>query len=841
MTSLIVEIRLAARRLIGAPGFSVTAVATMAVGIGIAASVFALVEGVLLRPLPYPDAGRLVSIRHVAPGIELTRDRVSAGIFLHYRDRNRVFEGIGGYEETSHTLTDAGEAERIQAAHVTPELFSVLRVVPVLGRLPLASDWNMDVSSDAGTTGALLSHDLWVRRYGADSDVIGRTIEVDGEPYAVVTGVAREGFSFPDPETQAWFVVPQERLPWSGRAEVRQAMFLGAVARLSPRVTLQDAEADLNRLVHLLPEAFPDITSEDIRDLGLRAQVRPFKDEIVGDVRLTLLLVLASGGFLLLVTWANVANLLLSWTHGRRVEIGIARALGATERNVARRLLSESLLLTMTGGVLGLGLAYLAIGARFGFAPHQLPRLDGVGVNGAVVGLVAILAVVSGTLMAGLCLASTRQRVAGPALSALRSRSSTPSVEGQTGRKILVAAQMALALTLLVGSGLMARTFWQLQQGDLGFRPEGRLSFYLPVTHIGLRASYDDFARLHDRVLRRLRAVPGVDAVEAASASVFPLTVPEGGHDPAAVAPAGADRRGNETWPLASYGYVTPGYFRSMGIPLVAGRPFRSGDTSTETPGVIISRSLARDLFAGTDPIGRSVEFVDFTAWADLTVIGVVGDVPGTTMRERRSRAVYLPHFSQRAVGSITGAPYPYMPRRETYTIRTGRDLASLVPELRRAVHEVDARLPMLDVASLDQIVTEATAQERITMRILLVSAAAALFLGVVGVYGVLAYSVRRRTAEIGIRVALGASPRRVTRLVVLQGAALSAAGIAAGLAAAVLLTRFIALLLYQTSPTDPVTFAAMASLLFTVALAASYLPARRASRIDPAHALRAE
>jgi predicted permease len=841
MTGFVVELRLASRRLVREGGFTVAAVVTMAIGIGIAASVFALVEGVLIRPLPYPDPGRLVSVRHTASGIELTRDRVSPGIYLHYRNGNRAFETVGAYDEIAFTFTDGERAERVRSAVVTPELFSVLEVVPHLGRVPAASDWNFDFATNTGTTGALLSHDLWVRRYGADAEVIGRTIEVDGQPYAVVTGVARQGFSFPDAGTQAWIVFPYERSPWSGTASVRQGLIMSSVARLRPGIELDEAEADLNRLVPLLPEVYPDITAADINDLGLRAVVRPFKDEIVGDVRLTLLLLLASGAFLLLVTWANVANLQLTRTHARRVEIGIARALGASEWNVALRLLSESLLITTAGAVLGLGLAYLATGIRFGFAPQQLPRLDEVGVNGMVIGLVVTLAIVSGALMAAICLGGTRERAAGPALSALRTRSATQGAEGQTGRRVLVAAQMALAMTLLVGSGLMVRTFWKLHQVDLGFRPEGKLTFYLPVTHLGGGADHVDFARLHDDVLRRLRAVPGVHSVEAASTSVFPLKLPEGGGDLATVAPSGV-ARGNDTWPRASYGYATPGYFEAMGIPFVAGRAFRSQDTSPDAPGVIISQSLARDLFAGEDPIGRSVEFVDFRSfWVNQVVVGVVGDVPGSTLREVASRTVYLPHVYPPEVGASTETLHPYLPRWETYVIRTDRDFSTLVPMLRRAVNEADHRLPILDLRALDAIVTEATAQERFTMRLLFVSAGTALFLAVVGVYALLAYTVRRRTAEVGIRLALGASPDQVTRRFVFQGALLSGAGIAPGVVGALLLTRFIASLLFETRPTDPLTFAGMTLLLFGAAIAASYLPARRASRIDPALALRTE
>lgn len=842
MTNLMVELKLAGRRLIRDAGFTAPAVATMAIGIGIIASVFALVEGVLIRPLPFPDADRLVSIRHEAPGRELRTDGVSDGILVHYRDRNRVFEHLGGYDELANTLTDGHGAERVASARLTFEVLSALPVVPQLGRLPAASEVAWDPSTGVTTTFAvLISHDLWVRRYGADAEIIGRTIEVDGESLATVVGVAKEGFSFPTPETELWFVLDPEDTPWwgGGRARV-QYMGLNAVARLRPGVSLEEAEADLNRLVRLLPDVYPDITVEEIDDIRLRALVRPYKDEVVGEVRLSLLLVLASGAFLLLVTWANVTNLLLLRTHGRRGEIGIARALGATETHVARRLLSESLLLSSTGGLLGLGLAYLAIEARFNLAPHQLPRLDEVGVSTLVVGLVLAIAVTSGVLMGAICLVSTRKRAAGPVLSALSGRSAiTYGRDGQIGRRLLVAAQMALALTLLVGSGLMARTFWHLQQIDLGFGTDGALSFYLPVAHTGVRATYHDNAQVYDEVSRRLRQVAGVETVEVASTAVFPL-VRESGHL-TTLAPVDAQMPGINGEPPALYGYATPGYFQAMRIPLLAGRTFRSEDTSLNAPGVIISNALARDLFGRDDPIGRVLKWTEYTSWADVTVVGVVGDVPSTTMREGGSRVVYLPHVYPAAATTITGTLWQYVPNWETYVIRSSRDFESLLPELRQAVHDVDSRLLMMDVATLDEIVIDATAQERMTMRLLLISAGAALFLGVVGIYAVLAYSVRRRTAELGIRLALGASPRRVTRLVVLQGALLSLGGIVAGLLAAFSMTRFIAALLYETSPTDPATFVGMAVLLFAVALLASYFPARRASRIDPAQALRAE
>jgi predicted permease len=843
MISVLREFRLATRRLMRDGGFTLASLLTMTVGIGAAATVFALVDGVLLRPLPYPESERLVSVGHVASGIDLPRDGVSAGVFLHYRDRNRVFEGMGAYESVSFTFTDAGRPDRVKAALVTPELFSVLRLAPAIGRVPSAADDMRDASAGTGSVGILISHDLWVGGYQSAPDILGRAIEINGEPWAVVTGVAPEGFVFPDASVQAWIAMPQEHNSWSARAEVRHAMFLNGVARLRPGVTLAEADADLNRLAALLPEVFPDITAEELREFGLRAEVRPFKETIVGEVRTTLLLVLASAGFLLLVTWANVANLLLTRTHGRRAEIGITRALGATERSVAGRLLAESLLLAMAGGLLGLAVAWLAIGVGLGFAPDQLPRLDQVAVDGVVVGLVVTLAVLSGTLMGVICLVSTRRGVAGPALAALQSRSSTQRREGQTGGRALVAAQMALALTLLIGSGLMARTFWRLQKVDLGFQTEGRLTFYMPVTHLSLDASHQDYAALHAEVMGRLRAVPGVDAVEAATASVFPLTIGEYGRESlTTILPGDAASNGNESWPLAEYGYATPEYFQAMGIPILAGRTFNNGDAVPGALGAILSESLARDLFPDANPIGQTVAFGEFRSfWPTHTIVGVVGDIMATTIREGRSRAIYIPHIHPLAPEVSIETLHPYLPRFEMYAVRASTDLMPLVPALRQAIRDVDPRLPMLDVASLKSIVSDATAQERFTLRLLLVSAATALFLGVVGVYGVLAYSVRRRTAEIGVRLALGASPARVTRLIVSQGAMLSMVGIVIGLIASLLLTGFIESLLYETSPTDPVTFAGVTLMLFGVALAASYLPARRASRVDPVRAIRAD
>lgn len=839
MMNLVAELRVSVRRLVREPGFTIPAVATLGLGIGIAASVFALVEGILLRPLPYPDPDRLVSIRHAAPGTDLRFDGVSPGIFLHYRDNNRTFDAVGAYEEASFTLTDGGVTERVRGAAVSPEVFSVLDVQPLLGRLPAAADDRFERATGTGTTGVLLGYDLWVRRYGADPEVVGRVLQLDGKPWGLVTGVARRGFAFPDAGTELWAVVPQDGLPWSRIAAVEDGLILGVVARLSRSTKRLDAADDLNRLVSTLPGVYPDVTVESIREQGLRALVLPFRDEIIGDVRTILLLVLGSGAFVLLATWGNVTNLLLLRTDRRLVEVGISRALGASELRVARHLLVECLLLSVAGGVVGLAIADLAVGARFGFAPDELPRLAGVGMNSVVHAALLLLVLASAVLMSVVCHAATRHRATAPALSALRSRSATDGPERQVTRRVLVAMQMAVTLTLLVGSGLMVRTYGQLSSVDVGFEPAGRLSLYVPITHLEYRADYDELAGHYERVFERLRAMPGVRSVEAATASVFPLTLPEGGHV-ARIAPAQSVQRAPDAGSIALYGFATPGYFAAMGVPIVTGRAFRPDDTSAASPGVILSRSLAHDLFGGAEAVGRQVEFIGW-GWTNFNVVGIVGDVPGTTLREGGSRAIYLPHVYPPASTDVTGALFQYTPRFETVVIRGQRDPAALAAVVRRAIAEVDPRIPVLDVTTLDELVASATVRERVIMRLILVSAGSAMFLGIMGIYGVLAYSVRRRGSEIAIRLALGATPGQVTRLVVVQGAIMAGAGIAAGLLAAFGLTRSIASILYETSPTDPTIFAGMSLLLLAVALCASWFPARRASRTDPAAALRAE
>jgi predicted permease len=833
LDDLVRDVRFAVRRLVREPGFSVPTIATIALGIGIATAVFTLVNAVLLRPLPYPDADRLVQVTHVAPGAELAVTGLSVGIYLHYRAHSRTFEDIATWMEHSRTLTDVDAPEHVQVAMVTPSLFAVLGATPHIGRFPTAADFEFGSSN-----GVLISHDLWVRRYGADPAIVGRTIEIDRRR-DVVVGVAQRGFHFPDPETQMWLGwSPEEMLAGFGgpRASV-DGLYMNGVARLKRNASPDDIEHDLDRMVRTLPDAYPDVTAEQLERMRFRAVVTPLKHAVVGDMRAALLLLLGTAGFLLLITWANATNLSLVRAERQRREVAVERALGASELRLARRFLSESIVIAVIGGALGLALAYVAVDVRFGFEPGQIPRLREVAIDRASLGLACAIAIVTGVLLAAVSLQSARRAGAGSTLMGSFGRATAGRAEQGT-RRLLVAAQVALACMLLTGSALMARSYWQLQQIELGFEPEAALTFFLPLPGSDY-AGYLASARLHQDVLGRIRTLPGVDAAEAASVAAFPLTpVPDWARDRVSV--AGRPATDSASAPYALFSLATPGYFRAMDIPLLQGRAFQDSDATRERPPVIVSATLARALFGDTEPLGRQVRFAS-SAELSYTIVGVAGDVAGEVIDGGPSLVVYFPNVYPARPDIADDAMPAFSPRDEQYVVRTSLPPASLIAAVRRSVREVDPKLVMMRVETLDELVAGSMARPRLTMLLLAAGSATALLLGVIGIYGVLAYTVRQRTSELGVRIALGATPEGMVHMVLRQGALLALGGIAAGLAGALALTRFLRSLLYDVSPSDPFAFAAVAVLLFAVALAASYIPARRAGRIDPVRALKME
>ncbi|MQA92768.1 MAG: FtsX-like permease family protein [Gemmatimonas sp.] len=818
----------AGRRLMRDPSFSLPAVASIGLGVGVAAAVFALVNGVLLRPLPYPEPDRLVTLTHTATGAEFPVDGLSQGMFLHYRNHNRVFEEIGAYTERDRPLTDPDLApEHVRTAEVSPSLFTVLRAKPHLGRLLIEED------AIPGTrSGVVISHALWVRRYGADPNIIGREIEI-GRGRTEVMGVMEPGFDFPHAETQVW------RTSWR-RSSVStiEGFYMNGVARLRPGVSIAVANDELARLIGMLPQAYPGLTTEALQELDLRPVVESLQETLVGKARPALRLLAATAIFLLLITWANATNLCLARAERRSREVAVVRALGSRETQVARRFFLEGSLLATVGSGLGLALAYTAVGLRFGFDPDGIPRLREVDVDGAVLVLALGLGVSTAALLGFVSYLHGRPAHVANALAGAGGRM-TADARGQIGRRLLVAGQLALALTLLIGSALMASSFWKITQMELGFDPTGAITFHLPTPPAAYGDNYyHEQVRIHDQLLRRLRAIPGVTAAEAGNIAGFPLTpvTPDYEKGIAAAERAGD---GEASWPYGLFSFATPGYFDAMGIPMLRGRTFRAEDTGAEEHGVVLSRSLARALFGERDPIGQRVRWATPSTDPDYRIVGVVGDVPSGGMMDGPSPVIYFPNLHPPRADTITGTVHDYVPSNEMYVIRTSASLAMVLPSIRDAIHQVDPKLVMTSLGTLEELVDDSLAETRLTMLLLLAGAMTALALGVIGIYGLLAYTIGQRTAEFGVRIALGADPSSVVGMVVRQGATLALIGIVVVGIAAAGLTRFLDALLYEVSPSDPAAFIGMAMLLFLIALAASYIPARRAARIEPARALK--
>lgn len=811
----------AARRLLRTPMFAGTAVLTLALGIGATTAILALVDAVLLRPLPYAHPDRLVELRHAAPGFEITDGGQSDATFSHYLQGNRVFSDMGAYLENVVTLTDTEQPERVQVTMATPGVFSTLRTRPLHGRLFTAEE-----GEPGAPPVAVISHGLWMRRYGGDPALVGKTVEVNRSPRQVV-GILPPGFAFPRRETEVWISMGVEP---SG-AGVRD-LYLGGVGRLREGVTPRAAQADLQRLVGTFSEAYPDAPAGVLRQAGFQAVVTPLKDRVVGGVRPALVILACAVAFLLLVALANVANLFLVRSAGRAREVAVERALGASDGDLARGFMAESLLLAAVGGALGLGLAFAAVRLRFGFGAGALPRLDEVRLGGVALAVGIGLAVASGVAFGAVSLARAGRSAPAEGLRGGGGRT-TGSRRWHTAQRFLVAMQVALALALLIGSAVMVQSLRALRQVELGFDPRQVLTLEVSLPARQYRA-YGDAARFHAQVLERVRGLPGVTAAEATFA--LPLTQSLASFS-GGVEVQGRPPRPGEIRPAVAYNLASEGYFAALGIPLLRGRAFRAGDLAGEAPAVVVSDALARGLVGAEDPVGRRVRLADGEDGAWFTIVGVAGNVHGEAVTGGPARTLYLPVLAD----APEGVAPPLIPRDLTLVVRTALPPASMADAVRRAVHEVDAKVPVAHVRTLQDIVDAASARSRLTALLLLSAAATAVFLGLLGIYGVVSYSVAQRTPEFGVRLALGATPGQLNRLVLRQGAVVAAAGVAAGVVAAFALTRLLRGLLYQVSPSDPLAFAAMSVLLFGVAVAASYLPARRAASTDPLRAMRAD
>jgi len=811
MSDLTNDIRYGLRAFGRAPAFTTISLLTIALGIGATTAIFSVVNAVILRPLPYPEADRIVQVWMDNRRTGLKEDLHSWPNWADLREQNQVFSSMaayatGGYNITAGCQENECEPRRIAVSFSTADLFDVLRVAPAMGRVFTAQE--TEPGRDAVV---VLSHGLWTDFFGSDRSILGRTVRLNGRERTVI-GVMPPTVAFPSRDTDVW--VP---LAFSQEdKQYRSSFGLWAVARLKPGVEYSRAVADLTTIAKRLEQQYPEN-----RDLG--AYLVPLPEQVVGrTVRTSLWVMLAAVGAVLLIACANVANLMLSRAAVREREISVRVALGAARARLVRQLLTESVLLAVIGAALGVGLAWVGLRVLTGLAPGDIPRLDQVRIDLRVLGVALGLAVVTGVAF-GLAPALQSSRAAvGNALHE-GVRGGTTGRRAQSLRRTLVAAQIALVVVLLTGAGLLMRSFVQLQRVDLGFRPDNLLTMRLSLP--GAKYGTPE-ARLglFDALLDRTRQLPGVQGA-AFIEDIFLTATPTSTNFSIDGREMTDEERGIEV-PLDA---VSPDYFRVMGIPLREGRTFTATDNRTAPPVVIINENMARRFWPNESVVGKRFKYGSADSQAPfMTVVGVVADMRRTGFDAPVRYETFRPHM-QRAVGSLT------------LVVRTAGDPLRLAPSVRAQLKSIDAEQPVFEVASMDQLLSSMVAQRRFSMALLGTFAALALVLGIIGVYGVTAYLVAQRTREVGVRLALGAQPGQVVGMVVRQGMVVAAVGLLAGLAGAVAAGRLMTGLLYGVSPHDLWTLTGVTVVIAAATLVANWVPALRAAHVDPLTALRSE
>lgn len=798
--------RYAFRTLRRSPGFTLFAVLTIGLGIGAASTIFSVVNTILLSPLPYAQPERLVAVWENDLAKNNPAFPISPATFRDWREQNDVFSTIAASRNRTLTLTGGDNAEQLTGAAVTHGYFEVLGVRPTLGRTFAAAE----DSPGAGQV-VLLSDHLWRRRFAADPAIVGQTVQLGGSSYAVA-GVMPPSLAMPSPRTEFW--VP---MAWSSEdAAWRGNHSLSSIARLAPGVTLGQAQSAMSAIGRRLEAEHPDFQK------GFNVTVRPLAADVVGDVQTPLLVVGGAVAFLLLICCANVANLLLARVAGRRKEIAIRSAMGAGRQRIIRQLLAESVILAILGGVLGLILAAWGTHGLGVLGAGELPRLGELGLDWRVITF-AITTTFLTALLFGLAPALTASRTDLNATlkDGLRGSSSGPGAA--RGRRLLLVAEVAISLTLLVGAGLMIRSLGRLQSVDPGFRTDHVLTARIPLPGT-IYDTPEKRSAFYAALTERMAAIPGV--TDAAMASALPFG--SDGVTQRGYWIEGRTARGdNSRVPIAFFHTVTGDYFQLLHVPLIRGRVFDATDRADSPPVAIVNEALVRQHFGGDDPIGHRLQFGPEES-PFVTVVGVVADVRQRGLASDAPPVIYAVD-SQDGYGSMVAM------------LHTEGDPNSLVSSLRREVQTLDANVPLSEVATMDEVVAESLARPRFLTAVLALFAGVALVLALVGIYGVVAYSVAQRTQEFGIRMALGADSGRVLRDVVLQAATVTAIGIAGGLAASLILTRLLTTLLFQIGTADPLTYGTIIVLLLGVTVAASWIPARRATRVNPITVLRAD
>jgi predicted permease len=809
------ELRHALRRLLRAPGFTVATVLTLAVAAGASAAIFSVVHSILLDPLPYPAPHELVAVRSGSPASGADDIEMTIGLYLHYRNEVAAFRSIALYNRAYRNLTADGEPARLETIEVTDDFFATLGVQAALGRTLGAADTDPDADAVV-----VLADGLWRTRYGADPGIVGRTIVLDDRPFTVV-GVMPAGFDFPRPGTDAWTAW------WIDQQSLRLMSFsYESVARLDSGAAIEDANAAITRALATYPEAFGWEQLEWER-LGLIGFARPLKEQLIGDVGTTLWLFAGAGLFVMLLACANVTNLFLVRAESRRAEARVRRALGASRAQLLRYWTAEGACVATLAALIGLALAAAGLGFVVRLAP-DLPRVESVRLGGATIAFTALSTVLAALLFGTTPLLSAAARSSDAGRSA---RGATAGARARRGRELLVGAQMALALTLAIGAALMLQSVRNLMTSDPGFDPEGVLTF-----RVSLPA--DDYpdreaaARFHQELVARLA---GVGLIESAGvARCMPLQGWCGGNpvaSPDSPLPPEAFRE------VVSVKPVSAGYLETVGIRLLSGRTFVPSDTSRRSGAAVISSALAARLFPASTPaevLGRRIypqADLDVDRW--FTVVGVVGSIQRSRIDEPAAEVLYVPLLG------VADDRHLAPVHDVTVAARVAGDPLAVLAAARDAVRTLDADLPIARVQTLADIHAAATARDRFAALLLSLAAGTGLLLGALGIYGVVSWATRQRTSEFGVRAALGARAADLLRLVMARGLAVIAIGIAAGAALSLSLNRLLASMLYGVGANDTITFVLVAGALMVVGAVATWLPARRAARIDPVEALR--